>query len=102
VNEDGSWNFSGSFPSKPDHDLDVVVGLKSHDGTLILFRYVGSLTNGAQFNKTGTNETIKDNFASFKPADWYADYRQPLSSEGLEKKYEKAKERKDKLEAKLK
>src|SRR5580704_210662 len=28
VNEDGSWNFSGSFPENPNRDLDVVVGLK--------------------------------------------------------------------------
>ncbi len=87
VNQDGSWNFSGSFPANPNRDIDVVVGLKSSEGTIVLFRYAGSLVNGGQWNQTGSNQTLKDNFKAFSPAHWYANYRQPLSAEGIAKLY---------------
>jgi hypothetical protein len=98
VNDDGSWNFSGTFPAKHLHDVDIVVGLKSSEGTLILFRHSGGIENGMTFNKQGTSQTIKDNFEAFrKHYTWYATWRTPLSSEGVAKRYEERKRHKEQL-----
>jgi|GEM_PF-1908172 len=98
VNPDGSWNFSGSFPAKPDHDIDVVMGLKSSEGSIVLFRYAGNMQNGVNFNKTGVSQTLKDNFKAFQSESWYANYRMPESAEGIAQKYEQRKRRKDREE----
>jgi hypothetical protein len=98
VNSDGSWNFSGTFPAETGHDVDIVMGLKSSQGSIILFRFAGSIDNGAQFNKTGTSQTLKDNFQAFQDHSWYANYRTPLNSEGIAKKYEARKKKKEQMQ----
>jgi hypothetical protein len=95
VNEDGSWNFSGNFPEKPDHDIDVVMGLRSSEGSIVLFRYSGPMAHGVDFNKTGVSQTIKDNFKAFRHESWTANYRMPETSEGIAKMYEERKKRKE-------
>ena len=97
VNSDGSWNFSGTFPAIPDHDVDIVMGIKSKQGSIVLFRFAGGIDNGAQFNKTGTSQTLKDNFQAFEDHKWYANYRTPLSKEGIAKRYEERKKKKEEM-----
>ena len=97
VNSDGSWNFSGTFPAIPDHDVDIVMGLRSKQGSIVLFRFAGGIDNGTQFNKTGTSQTLKDNFMAFEDHKWYANYRTPLSKEGIAKRYEEREKKKKEL-----
>ena len=99
INSDGSWNFSGNFPKKPDRDLDIVMGIKSSQGSVILFHYSGGISNGAQWDKTGVNQTLKDDFKAFTNDRWYASYSTPLSAAGIAKQYAEREARKKKLKA---
>jgi hypothetical protein len=78
VNPDGTYLFSGNYKQRvPSKDLEVVILLKSTLGGLIVFRYVGNVSNGAvQWSKQGQSAILKENFKTFAgPHDWSGSYR---------------------------
>ena len=95
INEDGTWSYSGTFPTLKDHDLDIVMSITSSEGSVYLFRFAGPLTHGAQWQKQGQSQTLADNFRAFEHYTAYFEYKTYLSKAGVAKKYE-AKERKKK------
>jgi len=77
LNPDGSYNFAGAVPAiyqtegtsvKWYCEFALVLGVKSSEGSVILFPYSGSLLYGKVWNKQGTNKTIKDNWNAFVKA----------------------------------
>jgi hypothetical protein len=118
VNPDGTYLFSGTNKDrKPGKDFDIALALKSSDGGIILFHYVGDASNGVEWSKQGHSEILKDDFATFaKRHDWFAKYHFFESAAGkkaeyearerkreeLKKAEEEARKRKDEAEAKRK
>jgi hypothetical protein len=100
VNPDGEYLFSGDYRKKnPGHDLDIVLGLKSSSGGVVLFQFAGDASNGATWSKQGKSDILKDDFTAFAgPHDWYVQYQLPLSAEGRAKLYEEREKKKEKLE----
>jgi hypothetical protein len=84
VNPDGTYLFSGNYNrAVPTNALDIVIALKSSLGGVILFHYVGNVSNGGvQWSKEGQNAILKDNFKTFAGNhDWSGSYRFILDAE---------------------
>lgn len=84
VNADGTYLYSGNYKrTVPTKDIDVVIALKSNLGGLILFNYVGNVSNGGvQWNKEGKSDILRDNFKTFVGKhDWSGSYRFLLDAE---------------------
>jgi hypothetical protein len=100
VDQDGTWNFSGSSPKKfSGKDFDVTLALKNSTGAIILFEWSGDASNGIEFSKQGKNSVLKENFASFAAGhkmSW--DYRFSESAAGRAKLYAERQAKKEKLE----
>lgn len=67
---------------------DVVFGIKSGEGSVILFQHStelrGDVPQNSSFNKQGNNKTVKENFAAFaKKHEWHAhSYITPIMPAG--------------------
>lgn len=76
INSDGSYNFAGDLPAVNSGqgwplEFSLALGVKSSEGSVILFPYSGSLKYGRVWNKQGSNRTIKDNWKAFaKGGSW--------------------------------
>jgi hypothetical protein len=88
IDDKGNWSFSGQFVTIPDHDVDVVIGVTASDGSTYLFRYAGSITHGAQWQKQGQSPILADSFNAFKHHTWHGEYKTYLSKAGVAKDYE--------------
>ena len=99
VNEDGTYLFSGDVKDKePDKDFDITLGLKSSDGGVILFHYVGNASDGVQWSKQGQSDILKTDFQTFSgKIDWAGEWRLHESKEGLIKAYEAREKKLEKL-----
>jgi len=76
INPDGSYDFAGTCPALHTDDsyteFALALGIKSSEGSVILFPMSGSLRYGKFWNKQGSNRTIKDNWKAFvKGHDWH-------------------------------
>jgi len=66
----------------------VVFGIKSGEGSVILFQHStelrGDVPQNSSFNKQGNNKTVKENFAAFaKKHEWHAhSYITPIMPAG--------------------
>jgi hypothetical protein len=100
VDQDGTWNFSGSSPKKfSGKDFDVTLALKNSAGAIILFEWSGDASNGIQFSKQGKNSILKENFASFASGHHMAwDYRFSETAAGRARLYAERQAKKEKLE----
>jgi hypothetical protein len=84
LNPDGTWNYSGDVGKDLNWALsgcefNVVIGVKSAEGTVIAFRHTAALEKekpgSYSWQKQGKNATIKDNFKAFaKDHDWYGSW----------------------------
>jgi hypothetical protein len=117
INPDGTYLFSGQYKSKmKNKDFDLVFGLKSSLGGVVLFQFVGDATNGVQWSKQGQEAILKDDFSSFAKHAYYWEYHFSETAAGkkaayearekkkaeLKKEEEEAKKRKDEIAAKKK
>jgi hypothetical protein len=100
VDQDGTWNFSGSSPKKfSGKDFDVSLALKNSTGAIILFEWSGDASNGIQFSKEGKSSILKENFASFASGHHMAwDYRFEETAAGRARLYAERQAKKEKLE----
>jgi len=99
VNPDGTYMFSGNYGEhKPGKDFDIVLGLKSSEGGVILFRYAGDASQGVQWSKQGKSSILKDDYQTFAAKrDWTAEYHFSESAEGRAKLYEEREQKKKEI-----
>jgi hypothetical protein len=88
IDDKGNWSFSGQFVTIPNHDVDIVIGVTASDGSTYLFRYAGSITHGAQWQKQGQSPILADSFKAFQHHTWHGEYKTYLSKAGVAKDYE--------------
>jgi len=77
VNSDGTYLFSGNYKrAVPNKDFDLTLALKSSLGGVILFHYIGNVSNGGvQWSKQGKSAILKDDFKTFANGhDWSGAY----------------------------
>jgi len=95
LNRDGRYVFSGANNRhKKNKDFDISLALKGSTGAIIMFRYAGDASNGAQWSKGGQSSFLSDDFALFaSKVKWHAAYHFSDSVAGQRAEYE-ARERK--------